>query len=241
MTSLKKFFSSLYNRGLLKTLSSVRSALFYNNSFLNRLKLRFFIYLHNKSYSKITSLARRLNKGNHPKHRILNYGKFFLNNINSEDSVLDIGCHEGYLSESAAKIAKKVIGIDIREKNINLAKNKNNPPNLSFICGDATTYYFSQKFNKIILSNVLEHIENRVDFLKKISRLGDIILIRVPLITRDWLAVYKKENGFEYRLDPTHYIEYTLEELKNELDNSGWKIDSFIVNFGEFLGILSKK
>lgn len=241
MLSIKKLFSSLYNRGFLKTVSSTHSKFIYNNHFLNNLKLRFYIYLHNKSYSKITSLARRLNNNSHPKHKIIDYFSFFLSHLDRDDTVLDVGCHEGYLSKIAATRAKEVVGIDLNKKSLEIAKKQNSLPNLSFILGDATSFDFSRRFNKIILSNVLEHIEDRIDFLKKLGQISDTIILRVPLLTRDWLTVYKKENGFEYRLDPTHFIEYSLESLEKELDDSGWKIESFIVNFGEFMGVLTKK
>ena len=75
----------------------------------------------------------------------------------------------------------------------------------------------NQKFDVIILSNVLEHIENRIEFLQKIKNLAPKILIRVPMINRDWITLYKKELGVEWRLDKTHYIEYTLESSKQKL------------------------
>ena len=94
-----------------------------------------------------------------------------------------------------------------------------------------------QKFDKIILSNVLEHIKDRVEFLKQMRKLSGVILLRVPLITRDWLAVYKKELGREYRLDRTHFIEYSLEELRDECVAGGWQITDFSIQFGEFWGV----
>ena len=38
------------------------------------------------------------------------------------------------------------------------------------------------------------------------------------MINRDWITLYKKELGIEWRLDKTHYIEYTLESFKEELE-----------------------
>jgi len=242
MTSLlKKTFTSLKKNGLISTFKSICAHLFIFNTPLNKLKLKFFIYLHNLSYRRLTSLARRLNNGDHPKRKILDYKSFFLKNIFFEDSILDIGCHSGYLSFLSAKKAKKVTGIDINSKNISLAKSKYHLSNLEFINADATEYPFKEKFDKIILSNVLEHIENRIEFLNKISHLSDIILIRVPLITRDWLSVYKKDNGFEYRLDPTHFIEYTKDSLKEEISSADLSIKDYSIQFGEFWGILIKK
>ena len=43
----------------------------------------------------------------------------------------------------------------------------------------------------------------------------------------------KKEMGVEYRLDDTHYIEYTQEEFFSELANAGLAVESYQVRWGE--------
>ncbi len=43
------------------------------------------------------------------------------------------------------------------------------------------------------------------------------LLIRVPVIDRDWIVVIKKELGLEYRLENTHFTEYTFKEFLQEL------------------------
>ena len=237
---IKKIISHIKKFGFYSFLKTATRRPFDNN-FINSFKLRFFINLHNLSYKKISSLAKKLNKGEHPKRAILKYENFFLSNIKLEDSVLDIGCHTGYLSFKTALIAKKVVGIDLNKKNISIAKEIYKLPNLSFISADATLFPFKEKFNKIILSNVLEHIDRRIDFLKNLNRLTDTILIRVPLITRDWLAVYKKQLGFEYRLASDHFIEYTPEILVSEVSASGWQLSSYSIKFGELWGVLTNK
>lgn len=199
---------------------------------------KLFIWLHNFAYKAISKIAINKNNGVHPKHKILNYHQFFVDNLSSEDKILDIGCGNGLLAYSIAQKAKKIIGIDIVEANIKKAKSNNKFENLEFIHGDATKHEFDQQFDKIVLSNVLEHIEHRIEFLNKLHRLSNIILIRVPMINRDWLAVYKKENGYEYRLDKTHFTEYTVKSLKNELNQSGWKLENFSVQFGELWGVV---
>ena len=84
----------------------------------------------------------------------------------------------------------------------------------------------------------MEHIEQRIVFLKKITdQINNKkikILIRVPTIEREWLAVYKKSLRSEYRLDKTHCIEYTEYEFKKEIQEAGLKIVSFEKKFGEF-------
>lgn len=213
--------------------------------FVNKIILNFFVKLHNFSYKIISRLAILENGGIHPKHKIMNYHEFFIDNVNENDEILDIGCGKGENAFDIAQKAKKVLGIDILESNIKIAKEKyhlacqqTGKEKLEFLVGDATKYNFDKKFTKIVLSNVLEHIENRIDFLQNLHSITNVILLRVPMIDRDWLSVYKKNKGFEYRLDPTHFIEYSLVELKNELKSAGWKIESYSIQFGEFWGVI---
>lgn len=209
-----------------------------NSKYLSELLQGIFIRLHNYSYHKISEYAGYLHNDIHPKHDILNYHQFFVDRVDENDNVLDIGSGSGFLAFDVAKKAKKVIGIDIQEYNIVDAKKNYQRENLEFIIGDATVYNFEDKFDKIILSNVLEHIEDRVALLKNVKKLSKVILLRVPMINRDWLTVYKKNLGYEYRLDSTHYIEYTVDILKDELQASGWYLDYYQVNWGEIWAVL---
>lgn len=218
----------------------VRHKAFGNEKNLKRQLVKY-VKLHNRAYKKISSLAISLNKGVHPKHEILRYDRFFLDNIQAGDTILDAGCGQGQVAYALADKAARVIGVDIDQKNIENCKNKFQRGNLEFVPADLNSYEPPTKFNKIILSNVLEHIENRVALLKKLSILSPTILLRVPLITRDWVTVYKKQMGLEYRLDKTHQIEFSLDELKSELDQSGWEIESYQINWGEFWGVLKAK
>jgi|APSaa5957512622_1039677.scaffolds.fasta_scaffold35611_2 2-polyprenyl-3-methyl-5-hydroxy-6-metoxy-1,4-benzoquinol methylase len=212
-----------------------------DNRGISKFLLAKFIKLHNYSYHKISEYAGYLNNDIHPKHDIIKYHQFYVDNLSADDIVLDLGCGNGFLSYDMAKKAKEVVGIEIKDYNIKYAKEHYQRDNLKFIVADATEYEWQKKFDKIALSNVLEHIEDRITFLKKIKKISDTIILRVPMINREWLAVYKKENGFEYKLDNTHYIEYTLDSLQTELKQAGWQIESYQVNWGEFWGVLKVK
>ena len=156
--------------------------------------IRKLLGLDNYCYKLISKLAILENNGIHPKHRIMNYHQFFVDNIEKGDRILDVGCCNGAVAYDLAKKAKSVLGIDINRQNIEFAKKHYQRKNLSFVIGDATKFQFKRKFDVIILSNVLEHIKNRVVFLKRIKRLSPKILIRVPMIDRDWLVLYKKKR-----------------------------------------------
>lgn len=209
-----------------------------SNKRLARLWLGFFIRLHNYSYKKISGLVCVLNNGIHPKHKIINYHEFFTSHVSDQDSIIDIGCGNGANAYDIADKAKRVIGIDIEKSNITFAQAHFPRPNLTFITGDALTFSFNEQFDKIVLSNVLEHIRDRIPFLTNLHALSSIILLRVPMITRDWLAVYKKNLGYEYRLDATHEIEYTLEQLQAELTESQWTLSHYTIQYGELWGVV---
>ncbi|MBP9762644.1 class I SAM-dependent methyltransferase [Patescibacteria group bacterium] len=212
------------------------NSLLKRNRRITQFLLKKSIQLHNYSYHKISEYASALEKDLHPKHAIMDYHRFFVERVTSSDRVLDLGCGNGYLAYDVAEKAKQVVGIDIRPKNIEKAKARFQRPNLSFVVGDATIESFPERFDAIVLSNVLEHIEKRVEFLKKLKGISSKIIFRVPMINRDWTAMYKKLHGFEYRLDDTHFIEYTLETLLAELAEAGWKLDYYQINWGEIWG-----
>ncbi|PLX21805.1 hypothetical protein C0584_01735 [Candidatus Parcubacteria bacterium] len=210
--------------------------LIVRESFLRKHLLRFLIFVNNYSYGWIKLFV--IENGKHPKHEILRYDKFFAKHLNKESTVLDLGCGNGSLAKKISGEVKRVVAIDISERNIEEAEKINSRDNITYIKGDATSFDFKDKFDSIVLSNVLEHIEDRIEFLKKLHQLSDIILIRVPMLDRDWLSVYKKENGYEYRLDNTHFVEYTTKLLKEELRVSSWRLKEYSIQFGEFWGVL---
>ncbi len=209
---------------------------------------KFVLNLHSKTYALSGSLASLLNEGIHPKHRIMKYKEWFLSNIQKNWVILDVGCNTGMMPEVMSIKASFIYGIEIEKKHILEAKRRRQKRNIEFICADATTYDYSplKPVDCVTLSNVLEHIEYRVDFLKKLIKQikwkdKKRLLIRVPMIDREWIAVYKKELGLEYRLDNTHYIEYTFEQLKEELLQAEIDILSHHVKFGEIYVICEAK
>ena len=173
--------------------------------------LRTSLRLHNVFYQLSGLLSSELEPdGLHPKHRLMKYHTWFTSKLKKEWDVIDIGCGNGALSFDIKSACRSVTGIDIENKNIETAKKFYSGDGISYICADAVNHDFTSKFDAIILSNVLEHIEHRVNFLKKIylnqnNNDPPLLLLRVPMITRDWISLYKKEIGVEWRLDHSHY------------------------------------
>lgn len=205
--------------------------------FLLKLSLK----LHSFSYKLISYLAIKYDNGLHPKHRLIGYHEFFSKNVTKNDRVLDIGCGNGSLVKDVASSAKSVLGVDIDPKNIEKAKRKNSAENIEYRVADATKDLANEKFDVIIMSNVLEHIDDRVNFLKSIRSLATKFLFRVPMIDREWVTLLKKELGLDYRLDTTHFTEFTFAQFKDEFEQAGFEIRGHSVQFGEIWAIIYPK
>ena len=205
-----------------------------------RIFLKPFLKLHNFSYFISGMYSSIINNGIHPKHEIIKYEEWFLNNIEKEWVVLDVGCNTGLMPEVMSEKATLIYGIEILKELIDEAKEFRCKKNIEYICADATIYDYSncKPIDCITMSNVLEHIERRVEFLKKLTKHvkwngKKRFLIRVPMIDREWIAVYKKELGIEYRLDSTHFIEYTFEMFESELKEASIEVKKYHIKFGE--------
>jgi SAM-dependent methyltransferase len=188
------------------------------------------------AYSGLGAAATRLENGVHPKHRLMRYHDFFIGNINTGDKVIDVGCGTGIVAVSLSRKAGYILGVDLDKKCIDAAEKRKKMKkieNCEFRCLDVTKEKLSDTFDAIVLSNVLEHIDDRIKLLRNLCRLGNVLLLRVPMVDRDWVTLYKKEIGMNYTLDPTHRIEYTGEQLVQELRDGGWRIKASQVKFGE--------
>ena len=161
--------------------------------------------------------------GLHPKHRLMRYHDFFVARVRSGQTVLDIGCGLGALARDVAeRTGARVTGIDLSPENIRQARERFAHSNIEYIQGDALTDLPGRHFDVVIMSNVLEHIERRVEFIQQVNRRIQPRrwLIRVPVFERDWRVPLKRELGLEWRLDDTHFTEYTQESFQEEMEQA---------------------
>ena len=169
----------------------------------------------------INERALHYGKGIHPKHSLTKYHDFFIENILNGENVLDIGCGYGAVANSVAlkKDKSKIIGIDYDQNKLSQAIENNKFKNLNFVSLDATKTLPPGKWDVIILSNVLEHIDKRVLFLKKIIQNSKCkkILIRVPCFERSWEIPMRKKLKINFYSDNDHKIEHTIEEFLDEM------------------------
>ncbi len=199
--------------------------------------VRLFLWLHSFSYKVISACSIAI-EGTHVKKRLTSIYSFFEENIEKKKCILDIGANNGDLTKVLSKLADQVYAVEIDKSQYSiLKKNVSNYKNIVAIFGDVTVLDLSNlSIDTIVMSNVLEHIEFRVDFLSSLKRNfpNAQLLIRVPTIERDWVVLYKKFYNMDYLLDDTHFIEFTEKELKSEVSKANWNIVKFERRFDEF-------
>lgn len=198
--------------------------------------LKSLLDLDNELYRAISLKACEYGEGLHPKHRLTRYHDFFCKNVGPKESVLDIGCGNGFLTSDVAKCTRgRVVGIDMNENNIAFAKAHYQADNIEFIRGDVRTNLEEARFDVVMMSNVLEHLSKRIEFLKRVREAVEPakFLIRVPMYEREWMVPLKEELGIEYVLDAGHEIEYTQQHLFDELRAAGLNPENSEIRWGE--------
>jgi 2-polyprenyl-6-hydroxyphenyl methylase/3-demethylubiquinone-9 3-methyltransferase len=121
-----------------------------------------------------------------------------------EISLLDIGCGGGILSESMARAGINVVGMDVCEENIKIAKShaKKVGLGIEYIHTSIEELNNNKKYDVILLMEVVEHVDNLEFFLKKTIELlkqGGIIFIST--INRTIKSFFFAIVGAEYILN----------------------------------------
>ena len=92
---------------------------------------------------------------------------------------LEIGCATGELIAAVSvESGGERVGVDIAPANIAAAMDRF--PNVRFLGGDFRVANLSG-FDVVIISDVLEHVPDDVAFLRDAARLGNIVLVNLPL------------------------------------------------------------
>ncbi len=147
--------------------------------------------------------------------------------FSKDEMILDIGCGSGLQTMLIAKRCKKVIGIDISEKAITIAKSISHYMkgriNSEFRCVKLENANFEPEFfDRIFSFCVIEHISNYREVLKEAHRIlksnGQMIFSVDSLETIEdskLIENHKKQ----------HFVEkyFKKEELKTILEETGFK------------------
>ncbi len=175
--------------------------------------------------------------------------KAFFPNLNGK-SVLDLGCGYGWHCKYAVECgAKQVLGIDLSDRMVHEAKEKNNDPKIIYqVCGLDDYDYPPDSFDCVISNLVLHYIADIDVIFKKIYstlKVDGVFLLNIehPVFTtgvnQDWIydlngnpEYWPVDNYFYPGERVTHFLgqtvikqHHTLTQILMGLINAGFKLE----------------
>jgi len=164
-------------------------------------------------------------------------------NPNSNDKILEVGCGVGYFCELLNKYGAKVWGIDISSDSIDYCKNNIDG---EFSIGDAESLAFEDKyFEKLLCTEVLEHVKNDKKALKEMYRVlkpNGCLVMTIPTQDGVFGATIKNIMHVHGEGPGKHEREgYSKKEIVELFESVGFKVNKTrytMVFFTEiFMGI----
>ena len=178
--------------------------------------------------------------GIHAKHRLTRYHDFFVERIRPGERVLDVGCGKGELAlDLAERAGARVVGVDVSPRYLAFARERSAHPHVEYVEADVLSWRPAERFDVVVLSNVLEHVDRRVELLQTLVEAArpERILLRVPVRTRHWHVPLRRELGLEDRSDPQHFVEYTDDDFLAELREAGLEPAEVVHAWGEIWAV----
>ena len=159
-----------------------------------------------------------------------------INNRNIKNlKILDVGCGGGIICEPLARLGAKVTGIDFAPNNIKAAiiHSKKNKLKINYIYQDIERSKLNEKFDIILMFEVLEHLDNWKKTIKNIKKnLYKNGIIIISTINRNLLskilAINIAENILNWIPKGTHDYNKLIkpEELKFTLSKENFHFDN---------------
>lgn len=167
--------------------------------------------------------------------------------IRPQSKVLDLGCWTGRLGDKLRKEKDCfVVGVDINKKAMVLAQKRlNETYQIDLNQGELLAKSIRQKFDFIVLADVLEHLKDPENLLKTVKQFLDkngCLLISLPNIA-NWRVRWSLLCGkFDYEktgiLDETHLRHFTKASAKEMIEKAGYKVEKIYYTGTKFLPTL---
>jgi len=169
----------------------------------------------------------------HP-HR-LSANAFLLRNLEPRMHVLDLGCGSGDITAVIAAYVDRVVGVDHDRVAVARAAQRHQRANLTFVDRDAMAFLQQeeQRFDTLVLSHVLEHLDGPEEFLQRFKGFFQWIYIEVPDFDKTYLNHYRQLLGSTLiHTDDDHVSEFDREELNAMLQRVGIEVVDAEYRFG---------
>ena len=193
-----------------------------------------FLLLQNAKFAQAATRATKWlgysSRPVHPKHLFdHNRNQYLAEFYQKGSDFLDLGCGVGTDCITAKKRgALRCVGIDFDEKNIATAKFRAQQEGLEvefnvLNLDQGSLPFETASFDFVNATDVVEHLHNRIAFLKEVKRVlrkDGIVLITIPQCNASWKKKLRSV-GLDSRDDRDHKIEYDESTLAFELNEAG--------------------
>jgi hypothetical protein len=148
-------------------------------------------------------------------------------NLAASSYVCDFGGGSGHISNELLSRGVRVVYTDTNLDYLNLVSQKfKNYKTFDTCAVDDILNGSKGIFDYLILSHVLEHIENPIEFLNKVSKICRNIHVEVPDLRSNPLNFLRIELGLPTYMDDDHIVEMSSDYLQYLLMQSNFKVDS---------------
>ena len=131
--------------------------------------------------------------------------------------VLEVGCSNGRnVGLPLAEKGYQVTGVDLHSPSISWARSHNTFRNARFLCQDFTLFFDDKKFDVVILSDILEHVENPSEIVRNALGClnhGGMVMVCIP----NGNGPYENEQRFLRATCLDHFIAFAKQGLKKIL------------------------
>ncbi len=163
--------------------------------------------------------------------------------------VLDVGCGNGKITQYLGSIGVDILGVDIDENEIKKAVDSNEHENVQFACVEIKNIT-EKKFPGILLTEVLEHTEEPLNFLNELYRLCEnngFLILTVPngyspketlmagvrhlknnKLFAELIKWYRKAIGRDKECNESPHLQrFTLKKIQSLIEESGFTIKEY--------------
>ncbi|MDD5531063.1 MAG: class I SAM-dependent methyltransferase [bacterium] len=169
-----------------------------------------------------------------------------LNYLKNCQKVLDVGCSSGKMgSLIKQRFGSYVCGIDISAKNIEIAKKYLDK---AFVVDVEKEFNLDEKeFDVVIFADILEHLYNPLDCIKKFMKYvkpGGYVVLSIPNVANWYVRLKLLLGDFDYEssgiLDETHIRFFTFKSIVKMLNNAGLKIEKVNTTYNINIPLFSR-
>lgn len=146
-------------------------------------------------------------------------------------TILDVGCGGGVYCEAFLNQGKTVVGLDLAEGMLKLAKEKTkkNADRISFVHSGYLEHNFDRQFDASCLMGFFDYIKDPVTVFKKLQK-DTTKEVYMSFPKAGGFLAWQRKVRYQRRNCPLYY--YSKASLEKILDEVGWKEKSQIVDTG---------